>query len=183
MRKINLSKLIHFICIFFIPLFSVYLGFHKNIIKYNFTYLSSQSETNIKFYIWAIITNLTCCLGIFLIKQKHLLFKPLKRQIFLLFILFFITMVIPYKAHNSIVSLLHVLFAYVSIIYLNYILFTIYNFLKLKSYKYCKFLSNFYIIIFSACFILSMYFGSISTLVELIYILSLCIIFYILLSK
>ncbi len=177
MHKITLQKITSLICLTFIPFLTVGLANKADWVLHNFTYLSGNVSTGMFFRFWAFLIIVFCILSMYLIKEKYQLYKPNILQLGILLTLLTITAFIPYENHTSIVSLLHVLLAYLSIIYLNYLLFTIYNFLKLQKYPFLNHLATLYILMFSFCFFLSMIFGSISSLVETIYTVSVSLIF------
>ena len=176
MLKLNKTNFILFLCLVVVPVFTILLGIQVDILRYNFTFMSTYSKTSTFFYAWAMLTIWTTILTLKEIRDVFNLPKPTNYHIFTMFTLFTSTTFIPYTNHTSLISLLHVLLAYISIIFLNYLLFTIYNFLKIIKYPYTHKLAAIYVFILNLCFIISIVFGSISTLVEIIYVVSIAFI-------
>ncbi len=159
-------------CFVVVPFLTIALASKADLLKYNFTHLSSQTNSVALYFIWAISTILTASLAIYAIKKKYNLYKPTKKQVVTLTIVMLASSFTPYNSNDNLISFIHVSSAYIVLIYFNYILFTLYNFLKLNNNKRIIKVSYFYVLSFSTCFVLSMMFGSISSLVEIIYTIS-----------
>ncbi|NLC95948.1 MAG: hypothetical protein GX675_00030 [Erysipelotrichaceae bacterium] len=181
--KFSLKKLCLIACFFIVPLITVSLALQSDLLKYNFTYLSTQSDTRLLYMVWAITTISFTALSVYEIKKKYRLFKPTLNQCIYLFLILIISSFIPYSSTDNLISFIHVAFAYIALIYFNYILFTIYNFMKLNNIKISIYAGYLYVLQFSLCFVLSMMFGSISSLVEVIYTISTSFIIGLLLIK
>lgn len=180
--KSNLIKNISiFACFIIVPLITITLAIQRDLLKYNFTFLSTQSNTKLLYYVWAITTITFACLTLYIIAKQFKLLKPIPSQILLLFVILIGSSLVPYDKDNNLLSFIHVSIAYIALIYFNYILFTVYNFMKLQSIEIGKYAGYMYVLQFTICFILSMMFGSISSLVEVVYTISTSVIFGILL--
>lgn len=159
-------------------LYGLLLGIQKNVLDYNFTALSSLPNTFIAFYIFLFLIIITAILSFQSIIDKYHLIKPNKHQFIILALLFLGTGFIQYDVPHHFSAFLHVTLAYLTFIYFNYLLFTTYNFMKLQQYPFIHKYAFLYMLLFTVCLSMSIVYGSIHTLCELVYLLGSCTLLF-----
>ncbi|MEG3058477.1 hypothetical protein [Anaerorhabdus sp.] len=174
------NRLLLLSSVFVVPVLTIVLGSKTNILTSNFTYLANQSETQLLFLVWVSISIITHMLLFFIMYKQFQI--PTSSVLFTLIIMF-ISALIPYEKGVSLTGFFHVAFAYLAFILYNYSLYKIYILAYTHHPKYCQCLLNLYLLMLGICFSITMYYGSINGLVEIIYCVCTPILLYLLKLK
>lgn len=160
----------------FISIFlTLYLSTKANMLTDNFTYLANQTTTQGLFFIWAFVSIVT---HYYLLYSLFHSLNINKLTLLTTFSIMLISSLIPYEKGVSFLGFLHVATAYIAFILYNYSLFKIYTNLKLLNQPHIDIIFGSYLMMLGVCFSITMYYGSINGLVEVLF----CIITPILLN-
>lgn len=181
--KLN-QKLISFLlCLsscFIVPGLTIFLGFKANMLTNNFTYLANQPLTQPLFMVWLLVSILTHA---YLLYTLYKIIKIKPQLILITFITMLISALIPYEKGISLMGFLHVATAYLAFILYNLCL---YKFASMTSFYVIKQLSilySLYLVMIGICFSITMYYGSINGLVEVIFCVTTPILLYLIKRK
>ncbi len=158
---------------FLVPAITLLVGLQKDPNYTNFTHLATLNETQLSFFIWAFICIITECTLLYSLFKTHL---PLSKFPFFIIPSFLVLSVItPYSNGLSFFGLLHLLFSYLAFFSFNSLLFFIFQCFSPTSSRIKPILLQLYIITLSLSLYFTIYYSSITSLVEIIYMIGLSI--------